>query len=530
MKSYLAKALLAATAFCSSAPAPIKAQQDSPTNQAIRAVNQGNVEGAIDLLNKHLEKDAKDVQARVVLGQILDFDGRPDEAVKLWERALTGAETDFTLLMSIGEIRQRQGRDGPTISNRRGMLQVKPSTNKVEEAAFKKAKLALAEAAYATARALQPAEEDAAAALAAVYSLEEKHDAAAQVWKSLIEREPKNAGYQLQLALATRQAGRSDEAARYLERAIAINPRLAEAHKALAEYQKAKGRTAEAAQSQSRADFYDRLPAFCTLEYSTDNQKTLDHLEDPETVRKLVADPSKTAAEFLAVLCWTHPHNDLETTAFDALESRGAATTAILQELFKEARSTCTVRSTAHILARRKTDGLLDELLKRLPGDLRGFGMEMDIAGSLDDLGDARAVAPLIEILNPEKADRSQDGLLTDRTTARGRAALALGAFDTPESRRALEQGTHSPQVKAHCLAALYRLTRDQKHLDALEAAISQNEGFATYAIGNYLRKKVPTEAANALAQRWQREREAGQAATKAQSEKPAPPKPNKKQ
>ena len=409
------------------------------------------------------------------------------------------------------------------------MVQVKPSTNKVEEAAFKKARLALAEAAYEKARKLRPANDEAGEALAAVYSLEDKHDAAAQVWKSLIEREPKNAGYPLQLALATRQAGRSDEAARYLERAVALDPRLAEAHKALAEYQKQKGRAAEAEQSQNRADFYDQLPAFCTLEYSTENRKTLDHLEDLETVRKLVADPSKTAAEFLAVLCWRHPHNDLETTAFDALESRGAATTPILQALFKDARSTCTMRSTAHILARRKTDGLLDELLKRLPGDLRGFGMEMDIAGSLDDLGDARAVAPLIEILNPEKADRSQDGLLTDRATARGRAALALGAFDTPESRHALEQGTQSPQVKAHCLAALYRLTRDQKHLDALEAAVPQNAAFATYAIGNYLRKKAPTEAAKALAQRWQREREAEQAATKAQSEKPAPAKPQQK-
>jgi tetratricopeptide (TPR) repeat protein len=525
MRSHFAKALLTAAMVCITAAPYVKAQEDSAANRAIRAVNQGNVEGAIDLLNKHLEKNSKDVQARVVLGQILDFDGRPDEAVKLWERALTGADTDFPLLMSIGEIRSRQGRDGPAVSNRRGMVQVKPSTNKAEEAAFKKAKLAEAEAAYDKARKLRPAEEDAAEALAAVYSLEEKHDAAAQVWKSLIEREPKDADYQLQLALTTRQAGRADEAARYLERAIALDPRLAEAHKALAEFQKQKGRAAEAEQSQSRADFYERLPVFCTIEYSAENRNTLDQLQEPETVRKLVADPSKTAAEFLAVLCWTHPHNNLETTAFDALESRGAATTPILQALFKDARSTCTVRSTARILARRKTDRLLEDLLKRLPGDLRGFGMEMDIAGSLDELGDPRAIAPLIEILNPAQVDRSGDGLLTDRTTARRRAALALGAFDTPESRRALEQGTQSPQVKAYCLAALYRLTKDQKHLDALEAAVPPKESFATYVIGNYLRNKVPTEAASALAQRWQREREAEDAAAKTKTAEPAPAK-----
>jgi hypothetical protein len=155
--------------------------------------------------------------------------------------------------------------------------------------------------------------------------------------------------------------------------------------------------------------------------------------------------------------------------------------------------------------------------------------MEMDFAGSLDELGDPRAIKLPIDVLNPEKADRSGDGLLTDLTTARGRAALALGAFDSPESRRALERGTHSPEVAAYCQAALYRMSRDQKYLDALNKAAAQNPGFATYLIGNYLRNKVATEAAKSLAQRWQREREAGQAATKPKTEKPAPAKPNRK-
>jgi tetratricopeptide (TPR) repeat protein len=520
--------LLVATCVTFTASAASAVQQEPPIEQAVKLANQGNVDRAISTLRDYLKGNANDVNARALLGGILDFDGRPDEAVTLWEAGMTNTAADFPLLMSIGEIRHRQGRDGPTISYRRGMVQANPSKNEAEEERYKTSHLAQAATIYKRAHKLRPNQPEAASALASVYAEQGKHDAAAEVWKSLVKLEPKNGEYQLNLGLATKQAGRADEAAQYLKHAIELNPRLAEAHEALAEYQKAKGQAAEAEQSRKRADFYKRLPSFCTVLYSDESRKSLDSLDDAKFVRKLIDDPSERATEFLAIVCWSHPHNQLETQAFDAIEARGAKTTPVLRALLEGAQSTCTIKSAGHILARRKSDGLFDFLVRLLPGDTRGFAMDMDIAGSLDDLGDTRAVRPLIEMLNPADTDPNHDSgpsPLEDRYSARARAALAIGAFDTPAARRALEGGTKIPQFASYCWAALYRLSKDPKHLTALENAVRPDDGFTSSVVGNYLQKKVGTNEAKQLAQKWQRQREAQRAADDAKAKEDAAPK-----
>jgi hypothetical protein len=89
---------------CFSPLCAVSAPGYSATEQALQLANQGNVDRAIQVLRDHLGKNTKDVQARVMLGRILDFDGPPDEAVTVWEAGLTDAESDLPLLMSIGEI------------------------------------------------------------------------------------------------------------------------------------------------------------------------------------------------------------------------------------------------------------------------------------------------------------------------------------------------------------------------------------------------------------------------------------------
>jgi tetratricopeptide (TPR) repeat protein len=508
----------AAIVICGAPIAPIMAQDEAPTEQAVRLVNQGKVDRGIEILRNHLKGHGDDVNARIVLGRILDYDGRPDEAVTVWEAGVSKTAADFPLLMSIGEIRRRQGSDGPTITYRRGTVQFNPSKNEAEEERYKTSHLAQAATTYEHARKLRPNAPEAASALASAYAEQGKNDAAAEVWKSLVKLEPTNGEYEKNLGLATKLAGRADEAAQYLKHAIELSPRLADAHEALAEIQKAKGQAVEAEQSRNRSEFYKQLPSFCTLVYSDENAKTLHSLDDAKSVRKLIDDPSDRATEFLAVVCWSHPHNQLESQAFDSLEARGARTTPLLRRLLEGAHSTCTIKSTGHILARRKADGLLDYLVRLLPGDTRAFGMDMDVAGSLDDLGDARAVECLVLMLNPADSDPKHDsgpGLLDldDRYSARARAALALGAFNEPAARRALEDGTKIPQFAAYCWAALYRLSKDPKHLAALERALRAGDGFVSSVVGNYLEKKVGTNEARQLAQKWQRQREADRAA-----------------
>ena len=140
--------------------------------------------------------------------------------------------------------------------------------------------------------------------------------------------------------------------------------------------------------------------------------------------------------------------------------------------------------------------------------------MDMDIAGSLDELGDPRAVGPLVQVVDPANAEPMGMGPTTDRGAARARAALALGAFDTPEARRALEQGAKNPQLAPYCIAALYRLSRDPKHLAALEKMVSERD-LPSSRLGYYLNSKVGTPEAKQLAEYWRKKREAEEAAAK---------------
>lgn len=488
-----------------------RAQSERPTEKAIQLVNQGKVERGIEVLRAHLRAGSKDIEARVVLGQILDFDGKPDDAIRLLQEGLAGGHADFPLLMEIGALRQRQGESGPLISHARGTVTARPSQNAVEEQRQQDAWLAEAAAAYEKALKLRRDDLDATRALAKVYGLQKKPEAAAALWKSLITAEPKKGEYHYSLAIALKEARRTDEAIKALERCLELNSRFAPAYRALADLQKQQGRNAEAAQSEAQANFYERLPSFVAIDYSTEHAKMLESLDDAAAVRKLIEDPSELAAQFLAVVCWSHPHNALESQAFDALEARGAKTTALLWDLLGDAHSTCTIRSTAHILARRKAEGLFDFLAERLPGDLRTFGMDMDIAGSLDDLGDVRAVGPLIQMLDPaaddHKEGENQGDILSDRISARRRAALALGAFDTPESRKALQQATNQELLAPFCFAALYRLNREPKTLAALDDAVAADDRYASYLIGSYLLRTASTPESQQLAARWEKQR-----------------------
>src|SRR5262249_12949990 len=112
------------------------------------------------------------------------------------------------------------------------------------------------------------------------------------------------------------------------------------------------------------------------------------------------------------------------------------------------------------------------------------------------------------------ESDLEAPGVVTDRAGARVRAALALGAFDTPESRQALERGTKNSGLSPYCLAALYRHSHDPKYLAALEKTANgtPDHAFERRVIGRYLVAKVQTPEAKDLAARWAKERVAEEA------------------
>ena len=75
-------------------------------------------------------------------------------------------------------------------------------------------------------------------------------------------------------------------------------------------------------------------------------------------------------------------------------------------------------------------------------------------------------------------------------------------------------------------MAAIYRISRDAKHLAVLEKVVSERD-FPTSRLGYYLNSKVGAPEAKQLAETWRKKREAEDAvAKKTAAEKKARQKP----
>jgi tetratricopeptide (TPR) repeat protein len=462
--------------------------------RAIDLLNQGNVEEAERMLRELLRRDPADLQVRVLLGRTLDYDGRPEEAARTWREGLKGEAADFALWMHIGTVHARLGREGPTVQYKRGVTTYTRNADPAAAERIMRAHRVLAREAFDKAAALAPGRHEPQLELAILYDALKEHEAAIAAWRGLAARDPENAAYATALARALNEAGRPDQAAAVLEAALKRNPRLSEAHAMLATYYHAAGRRAEAWQSRQQAEFYRRLPPFTRLLFSPQALQALERLNDRDGVSKLVEDPSDEAAQLLAVIAWRHPHDELETMAFESLERRGAAAVGVVRDLLEGARSARTVRASAAILARHKDPGLFEKIVGALPRDLGSAEFEMDIAGALDALGDPRAVPPLVQVFNPgDRSPSRRDSAIYDRTRARARAALALGGFDAPAAKEALAQGLDHPELAPYAAAALYRQSGgDARYVPALREVAAGNDRYALSLLAGYLRK-VPT-------------------------------------
>ena len=227
-------------------------------------------------------------------------------------------------------------------------------------------------------------------------------------------------------------------------------------------------------------------------------------------IKHLAKEDSLTSTEFLAAICWHHAdHGRLENLAFAAIEKRGKKAVKILVNLVKNAQSTCTIKSASHALARLRAPEAFDILIRILPGDIR-LVFYIDAALALEILGDSRAVAHLVKVLNPDyrqpKSSRDEDPMDfgMGRQMARARAALALGNFDKRESIAALEKGVKNDQVSAYCHAGLYRLTRKSKHFAPVAKAIENDAGMDSYILVRYL-ERTGDRQAKTYVEKWKK-------------------------
>lgn len=483
---------------------------------AERLAQQGRVGEALAALEEHLAGSPDDRRARAVLGMLLAFDGRPLDGIEVLRAGLTGEPVDLELWQLIGVYEAQLGEDGPTVTRARGRVEHRPSTDEAAERAFRDEHLALAAEAFRASLQITPGDAETAVALAHVLEMADDREGALAVWQRLVRADPGRAEYRLGLGRVQHGLGRHDEALASYGEAMSLDPRRPEPYRVMAGFYEASGDEAKAAEMRNEAAFYAWLPPFAETDYSEERYgqfAVLAGLPGADGVRpdeerrraeveRLIAEPSPASDDLLAALCWHHAdHGPLEDRAFEGLRQRGPDAVPVLLDLLDHGQHTCTIGHAADALARIGADGLLPRLLALLPGDTRPV-FPMDIAGALDTLGDPAAVPALIEALAPEQdtvPDPGGDPMMAGwgRLQARQRAALALGAFDTPESKRALRAGLDHEDLAGHCAAALYRLTGQRKHLVAVQAEMGR-EAMSEWGLCDYL-ARIDTDDAREL-------------------------------
>jgi len=466
----------------------------------------GQLAEAIELLREHLAETSGDKRARALLGMLLAYDGHPAEGIQACRDGISGDATDLELWQLIGVYEAQLGEDGPNVTRARGMIEYRPSSDEEAEQAFCDEHLRLAAAALRQALAIEAGDVDTATALARVLEMAGEREQAAEVWGQLVEAYPGSAEYLLGLGRVQHALGQRDEGLVSYGKAMEIDPRLPEPHRVLATFFEASGDAEMAARLRRKAAYYEWMPPFAETPYSEevhDSYAILAHQPSsdgpaptPEQrlaeVERLIAAPSLESTDLLAALCWHHgDHGPLEDRVYAALEQRGRDAEPVLFGLLKQGQHTCTIGHAAHSLARMQAAGLLEVLLFLLPGDVRPV-FPMDIAGALDELGDPVVVPALIEAMDPEHVvvavEPGEDVMMEGwgRLQSRQRAALALGAFDTPESRKALRSGLVNEDLVGFCAAALYRLLGQRKNLVAVQAEMGR-DGMSEWVLCDYL-------------------------------------------
>ena len=481
------------------------AQVGNPTLDKIhQLMRTGEVEEAESKARTLLEESPADLEVRLLVAQILNFDGRPEDSIKVLQDGIEQASKDGQRHLSfyIGSVAMKTAEDGPFVTRKRGTVSYQPADDSVDKQAFVDRYVKTAETAFQRAVDLFDDDIKSLYGLAQAVSLSSTPKRAVPLWKKLLEQgQAANPEFELEYIKLLFKIDRNDEAVELANKRLEKRPNDLATMGMLVEHYKANNNTKALNSLTAKAQFFESIPPFLNLEFSQESKERLAKLEDGEEVEKLLSTKTEESTEMLVVYVWRHPHNELEDRAFVELGNRKAFDH--LNKLFDNAQSTCTVRGAVNQLARSKPKGLYEKLVRLLPGDLRTFGMQMDIANALETLHDERAIKPLIETLavKLESEPKGENRFLKDREFARWRAAMALGAFDADLTAPVLKAGLENKMIRIACLAGLYRQNSSEKWLNEIKTVAEDSEADRptirqTVVVLDRLKDKLPADKA----------------------------------
>jgi tetratricopeptide (TPR) repeat protein len=351
-----------------------------------------------------------------------------------------------------------------------------------EEETWKLEKLNQAVDAYNHVLILHPTNYKTKISLATLYTELKQFEKAESLWIEATETN-NDASTLLGYAQFLQTIGNDEQMISIANKVLESDSKNSSAYELLAIYYEKNGQTENANTCRNKRAFYEWIPDICELEYTDENFNTFELIQNEEqastAIDRLVQDKSTRSTRFLLAICASHAFcGTIENNCFAELDSRidsDPTVQPLLRGLLKNFSSTCTVRMTANILAKRKDETILMDLLKLLQNDVQLF--TMGIPEALAILGNDIAVPYLCDTVAVDnEPDEEDDDVLVSPDLLRIRCCLALGSFGNDViALDTLHQAVFIPTLSDAANAALFTATQDPKYLAALEESESVN-------------------------------------------------------
>ncbi len=468
---------------------------DALDREISRLVRSGAVRLAINRLREQKVESLDEERIRTLATLFLRT-GQSDEGVAALRASLSGDASDAAVLATIGwtelAAALQQGVNRRTSGTERFLSAAfNPLRFKARKEGEKH--LAAAREAFERARLFKPDDSGLARTNARVLEFVGQHKGALVIWRQQAAAAPEDEEPVIGTARCLLATGASAEAGALLAPILERRPNHAEARALHAEFLRKSGKRADARRQDQWAQFGAVLPPDSSLAFTPENVAALKKIEivpreymgihylevartRAATIEAWIADrasPDSTA--LLAAALWI-PEPDVAKAHPIARELQQRGETALLRSILEKSQDIVAAGAAGRALAETGEAGVFPRLQDLLGMDDNPYGAG-DIAGALAATRDIRAAMPLAGLLDPgfETSPRlatDEIGPVVGYTTARLRAALALASFNTDHAQGALEAGLSTPEIALHCRAALFAMTGDRLHLDAIRSAL----------------------------------------------------------
>jgi tetratricopeptide (TPR) repeat protein len=453
----------------------VNAQQHS-IQEILVLLERGQFSSASDMLQTNLQLDPADSESRILLGSLMEHSGLRMEAIRLWQKGLRNDESDYPLLMSIGESylneAQIQAQEDSTPSS---LLPVNSAPTEyltyLDSAIIN----------FRQAAAYYPHEADPLHFMLNAYQLKADYEQALYYANLLVRIFPSDENNHTLLGLLLMQTGNYQQAETSLRKSLALNPRYTPAQKGMAELMLFYDRTEDAALFMRQAAFYDFIPSFARLTFHANNYEIYSRLtnaagtENEDELRRiflsLLDDKSDESTQWIATMFWHQlVPADLDEIGWDEFTLRDAESKRLIMEMAQRTENWILLGRLCKKMVQLHIPGTFELLTNLLPKD-KMMDSPLRIAYCLAALGDELAIPYLVRELQYDDTDDDNDGYhfsKEGRQAARQRAVLALSYFNTTTAIETLQKGLQNSEIKPYCAAALYRLTMEEKYLEPL--------------------------------------------------------------